>query len=190
MPQAGGKPACGISVSAPCRGECAPPRTQLSRWRNHRHVHRRRSRRVNDNGSVCAAAEQTAQVRCIGLPFHASRTWSPCCISVSSAESNRCSQTPLLGGNALDQTLPLERMTMATQSLTVRLDSPAANSSSKPQAVAPRERRSIWHLLLEAMMESQRRRAEREIRPYLILAGQKPAGHIRRGVERHTLGAQ
>ena len=79
---------------------------------------------------------------------------------------------------------------VTAQSLSVRLDSHAPGSTQTQTGIRPTRGRSFLRRLLEAMIESQRRRAEREIQHYLNLTGQRLPDHGEREPDRRAPRAQ
>lgn len=79
---------------------------------------------------------------------------------------------------------------MATQSLSIPLDSRTSRSAKPQPAALSRRSRSVLRRLLEAMIESQRRRAEREIQFYLGATGQRLTDGVERELERRAVRSQ
>ncbi|HEX2552680.1 MAG TPA: hypothetical protein VHL98_03200 [Microvirga sp.] len=76
-------------------------------------------------------------------------------------------------------------MTTATLSRTGAL--PFARPSSSPARSAPR--RSLLRRLLDAVMDANRRRAEREIAAYIRRNGGAISDQVERGIERSLLSS-
>lgn len=73
---------------------------------------------------------------------------------------------------------------MATQPLYSPL---ASFEFDRPAARAVRPKRGLWHRVLQAMMESRQRQADREIARYIERSGGKFTDSLERAIEHRFL---